>query len=265
MEFDVSYPPTAAAQVAFMIGDPVAHTALPRGVNEWAAGAGKNVLMTPALVAPEALDGFLGALRVMRNCGGAVVTAPHKQAAASRADELTDAARLVGAANLMVRQPGGALVGDNIDGQGFVAALAAVGTVSAIGRAILFGCGGAGASIGAALIEAGILALDLVDLDAERAGSLARRLGSRSCPVARPGSVEAYGLIINATTVGLDGTSMVHPLSGLSPRSVVADVITEPAMTPFLLRASQLGARVQTGPQMALAQLPLLARAFGWE
>lgn len=260
----VAYPPTGAARVAFMIGDPVAQTAMPAGVNEWARDTGRNVLMAPAWVAPDALAGFLEAVRGMRNCDGVVVTAPHKQAALALADATTPAARLVGAANVLFRGPNGSLLGDNVDGAGFVAALEAGGGVREGARAVLFGCGGAGASIAAALVEDGISRLDLVDSDPERARSLAGRLGAAARAIAVPQTVAGYGLVVNATAIGLDGASAVHSLEGLAPDAVVADVVTKPVTTPLLARAAAMGARVQTGRAMALAQIPLLARRLGW-
>lgn len=257
--------PTAAARVAFMIGHPVAHTAMPKGVNAWARETGTDAMMTPADVPPEAFAGFVDMMRRLSNCDGAVVTAPHKQVAASLVDTLTPAARLVGAANVIIRRQDGSLIGDNSDGAGFVAALEVSGAGPGGQRAILFGCGGAGASIGAALAAAGVATLDLVDSDHERAHSLARRIGGAARDVSSPGSLGDYDLVINATAVGLDGKSLVHPLTGLKQRALVADVVTKPPMTPLLLRAESAGARIQTGSEMALAQIPIILGLFGWD
>lgn len=256
--------PTAAARVAFMIGHPVAHTAMPKGVNAWAAETGTDAMMAPADVSPEAFAEFVDMMRKLPNCDGAVVTAPHKQMAASLVDQLTPTARLVGAANVVIRRTDGRLIGDNTDGAGFVAALEAAGAGPGGQRAIVFGCGGAGASIGAALVGAGVAQLDLVDSDEERARSLASQLGAVAAGVGAPQSLDAYDLVVNATAVGLDGVSLVHPLSGLKQRAMVADVVTKPAMTPLLLKAEKAGARIQTGSQMALAQIPLIIRLFAW-
>ena len=256
--------PTAAARLAYMIGHPIAHTAMPAGVNTWAHDSGTDAIMAPVDVAPEALSDFIAALRSIANCDGAVVTAPHKVAMAEMVDVLTPAARLVGAANVVIRAPDGQLTGDNTDGAGFVAALREAGADPMGQRALLFGCGGAGASIAAALVAAGVARLELVDPDAAKATTLAEALGPSVLRVAVPESVEAHDLVINATAIGLDGASAVHPLTGLRPGATVGDVVTKPPVTPFLRQAEALGARIQPGSAMALAQIPLVLRLFGW-
>ncbi|MCA1334229.1 shikimate dehydrogenase family protein [Pseudooceanicola marinus] len=260
----MSNSPTAAARLAYMIGHPIAHTAMPAGVNTWAHDSGIDALMAPVDVPPGALAGFVAALRSTANCDGAVVTAPHKVALTALVDDLTPAARLVGAANVVIRNTDGRLTGDNTDGAGFVAALREAGADPSGRHALLFGCGGAGASIAAALVAAGVARLELVDPDAARARTLADALGPSVQPVTVPESVEAHDLVINATAIGLDGTSVVHPLTGLRPGATAGDVVTKPPVTPFLRQAEVLGARIQPGSAMALAQIPLVLRLFGW-
>ncbi|WP_010138105.1 shikimate dehydrogenase family protein [Oceanicola sp. S124] len=256
--------PTAAARLAYMIGHPIAHTAMPAGVNAWARDSGTDAIMAPVDVAPEALAGFIAALRGTANCDGAVVTAPHKIAMAGLVDELTPAARLVGAANVVIRDAEGRLTGDNTDGAGFVAALTGAGVPLAGRVAVLFGCGGAGASIAAALVASGLGRLDLVDPDGEKARALADALGPVARVASAPESLAGHDLVINATAIGLDGVSSVHPLTGLRPDALAGDVVTKPPVTPFLRQAERLGAAIQPGSAMALAQIPLVLRLFGW-
>lgn len=254
--------PTAAARVCFMIGDPIAHAVMPARVNAWAAETGRDAMMTPLKLPAAAVPAFFEALRGMENAAGAVVTAPHKYAALAACDRLTDDARLVGAVNVVIRQPDGQLLGDNTDGPGFVAAMAGHGVVPD-GLAVLqFGCGGAGSSIAAALVRGGAR-VDLVDPAADKADALARRLGAPARAVPGPASVAGYGLVVNATAIGLDGAGLVHPLDGLDAGALVADVVTKPPVTPFLERALSRGAAIQPGAEMATAQVPLVLTRFG--
>ena len=96
----------------------------------------------------------------MRNLGGLVVTVPHKEQAAVPCDEITPAARLIGAVNA-IRLRDGKLAGGNFDGLGFVAGLRAQGHEPAGRRVYLAGLGGAGKAIACALAEAGPARLDL--------------------------------------------------------------------------------------------------------
>lgn len=257
--------PDAGASVAFMIGHPVAHTALPAQINAQAAERRTGFVMVPVDLRPAALPEFLNSLRDIANCAGAVLTAPHKQAAAGLVDDRTAAADLVGAVNLVRRHGNGRLSGDNTDGEGFVAALRSSGFRIETARVLLFGCGGAGAAIAAALAQAGAARIDLVDTDLARADDLARRLGGHTArAVSAPASVATYDLVCNATAVGADGQTMVHPLTGLRTGAMVADVISHPAQTPFLQEAARRGACIQTGPEMARGQMPLIMKQFGW-
>ena len=96
----------------------------------------------------------------MHNLGGLVVTVPHKEQAAVLCDEITPAARLIGAVNA-IRLRDGKLAGGNFDRLGFVAGLRAQGHEPAGRRVYLAGLGGAGKAIACALADAGPARLNL--------------------------------------------------------------------------------------------------------
>ncbi|MNH35819.1 shikimate 5-dehydrogenase [compost metagenome] len=52
-------------------------------------------------------------------------------------------------------------------------------------------------------------------------------------------------------------------LATLQPDTLVADVVTSPEITPLLNRARQVGCAIQTGPEMAFAQLGHLGAFMG--
>ncbi len=257
---------TAAARVAFMIGHPIAHAVMPERFNAWALAGGHDVVMTPLNLSAPSVADFLALLRGAENALGAVVTAPHKHAVLGAMDRLSDDARIVGAVNVVIRGADGALIGDNTDGAGFVVAMADHGVTPKGARGLVFGCGGAGASIAARLVAGGAH-VDLVDTDTAKARDLADQLSpltqGRAQQVARPSTVSGYDLVVNASSVGLDGVSMVHELGGLSPGTLVGDVVTQPAVTAFLKTAEDRGGVIQTGAEMAGAQLPLVLSRFG--
>ena len=62
-------------------------------------------------------------LRGVLTFGGLIATVPHKTAMLELCDEVTPAARLVGAVNVVRRHSDGRLSGDILDGAGFVAGL----------------------------------------------------------------------------------------------------------------------------------------------
>jgi len=262
---DRIFAPTAAATLIAMIGSPIAHAHLPGTFNRRFAEHGINAVMAPLDVAPDRLADFFAALRGWSNCRGCVVTAPHKRATVDLVDAASERAQGLQAVNLVVRETDGQLVGDNVDGAGFVQGLRQQISVEGK-RAIVFGCGGAGSAIALSLAEAGAGALRLVDVDAVRAEALAAFVGSR-CDLAidtgAPETLAPYDIVTNATAIGLDGTSMVHALDTVSADALVADVLAVAELTPWLRAAQARGCAIQPGSAMAEGQFGLIAERFG--
>ncbi|OWU84804.1 hypothetical protein ATO6_10820 [Oceanicola sp. 22II-s10i] len=254
---------TAASRVVLMIGHPVAQTVMPGCFNAWASETGADAVMVPLDVPPEGFMGVMELLRRAPNLAGAVITAPHKQAAARAVDAMSDAARLAGAVNVVARRGSDSLWGDNTDGAGLLAAMTAHGVDPKGLRALILGCGGAGSAIAVALAQAGAT-LDLTDPQGDRAAALAAALGPQARAIPSPEDVSPYRLIVNASAVGLYGNGLPHDLAGLAPGTLVADVVTSPERTPFLTRAAAQGAPIQTGAEMAAAQLPLVLDLLGF-
>ena len=254
---------TSASRVAFMIGHPVSHTAMPAQVNALAVREGVNQMMVPIDLPQDGLAPLIGALALAPNVDGAVVTAPYKAEMVGLLDEASDRVHKIGQANLIWFEQG-RIYGDNTDGQGFVSALHAQEFSPNGARCLVFGAGGAGAAIVAELVMQGASEIDVVDMDAERAALLARNIGPQVRPVEAPQSVSDFDLIVNATAVGLDEVSTVHDLRGLRRDAMVADVLAAQKPTPFLQIAEGIGARSQTGKHMAFAQIPIVCKRFGW-
>ena len=85
---------------------------------------------------------------------------------------------------------------------------------------------------------------------ADAAASLAGAAGR----VGRPEDASGADLVVNATPVGMTGTST--PLPGATPGAgqLVVDLLYEPVMTPLLVSAEAAGARVANGLGMLVHQ-----------
>src|SRR5215210_6924892 len=103
------------------------------------------------------------------------VTMPHKRAMVSLVNELDEGAGISGAVNTVVIE-GPRLRGFNTDGPGMVEACREAGIALADRRVLLLGAGGAAASIAAALCDAGIARLHIVNRNPEHAAALAEKL-----------------------------------------------------------------------------------------
>lgn len=253
-----------------IIGSPIAQVKSPENFNAWFTENGEDLAMIAVDMAEQNLATFIQSLRGWKNLRGCVVTVPYKQVLASLLDQLSPRAAALGSVNVIRREADGRLLGDNVDGEGFLKAARAHGFQPDGRRALVVGSGGVGAAIAYSLCEGGVRQLVIADLDEPRAEALAERL-SQAFPQIDIGnqyeSLGAFDLVANATPVGMGGTGEM-PLPGvlletLSPAALVADVVTSPVVTPFLEFARNLGCRIQTGPEMARAQMGNLGAHMG--
>lgn len=255
-------PISGHTRFVLMLGDPVTQVKTPAAFAEWAAEQSRDAVMIPVSVSPADLAGTISAMRGWKNCCGAVITYPHKQAVVAALDEASDAVSLLASCNVIRREPDGRLVGDLTDGTGFVRALDRNGFDPAGRDAHVVGAGGAGSAIAFALLCAGVRRLLLTDSLPQRAenlrAQLVRRFPGSSVLTALPPGFSC-SLICNATPVGMGGApGFPAPLDGLADDCVVADIVPDPPVTAWLLEARRRGHVVQTGPEMVLAQLPAI-------
>lgn len=259
-----------STQLVAIIGSPIAQVKSPENFNTWFAAAGADLAMVPMDVRAGELDACIALLRGWQNLRGCVVTVPYKQAFAARADALSERAAALGAANVVRREADGRLVADMVDGLGFLGAAETHGFAPAGAQAVVVGAGGVGSAIAYALCEAGVARLALLDVDAGRQAQLATVLRQRFPQVdlrLECASLAGTDLLVNATPVGMgdSGALPLDPalLQTLDAATHVADVVTSPVITPLLELARARGCTVQTGPEMAKAQLGHLGAAMG--
>ena len=105
-----------------VLGWPVAHSRSPAIHNAALAHLGLEGWRYQRLPVPPEL--FEEATRALGLSGfaGANVTIPHKQAALALADEASDAARAIGAANTLTLAADGTIAAENTDAPGLIAA-----------------------------------------------------------------------------------------------------------------------------------------------
>ncbi|UFN48405.1 shikimate dehydrogenase [Roseomonas sp. OT10] len=246
-----------------ILADPVAHLRTPGAMNAHFAALGQDAVLVPMHVAPGDLATVVDGLRRLPNLDGIIVTVPHKERIAALCHSLTEAARLTGAVNAIRRDPDGRLVGGQFDGEGFVAGLRMAGHPVEGRRVWMAGAGGAAAGIGFALLRHGASALTIHNRTPDRAEALAARL-RQACPggaVAAGGPDPAgHDIVVNATSLGLHpGDALPVEPARLVPAMLAAEVVMQPAVTPFLAAAAGRGCVTHGGLPMLTAQVPILA------
>jgi shikimate dehydrogenase len=258
---------TGKTRVLGILADPIVHVKAPPGINRIARQRGRDAVMVPFQVSPEALPHFADALRQLKSFDGAIITVPHKGPMASLCDDLSPGARAIGAVNVIRRDSDGRLIGDTLDGLGFVAGLTVAG-ISIAGRsAYLAGAGGAANAIAFALVDGGVSRLTLANRTRAKAEALRERilgLYPEANVIVGDSDPSGHDLIVNGTSLGMRRED-ASPLdtARLTPDMIVAEVIMEPAMTPLLVAAQAAGCRIHLGKPMLDQQLELMADFFG--
>lgn len=239
-------------RVAAVIGWPVEHSRSPQMFEAAFAAAGVDAVMIPIGVPPASLASIVGALRAMRALG-ASVTVPHKVAAAALCDELSPAAREIGAVNCLQIQDD-RLIGHNTDAGGFCDALVAAGFAPAGKRCVILGAGGAARAVAYGLEAAHAGAIDVI----------ARSPAQVSWTAARPWHTREVGasfaradLVIDATPIGLadgDATALdALPLDALPAAAWVATLVYH-RRTLLAERAAARGHSIVDGRGMLVHQ-----------
>ena len=262
----------SSTELVAIVGSPIAQVKSPENFNRWLADHQQNVAMLAIDLQQSMLDDFVQTLRGWQNLRGCVVTVPYKQLLASRLDVLSERSNALRSVNVIRREADGRLVGDIVDGEGFLNATSKHGFSALNKQALVIGTGGVGSAIAYSLCQAGVSHLVINDLNQERVevlGDLLRSAFPRIVIGATPASLTHLDLVVNASPVGMGAKGdepmplPVALMETLNATTLVADVVTSPAITPFLAFARRMGCPIQTGPEMALAQLGNLGHFIG--
>ncbi len=185
---------------------------------------------------------------------GANVTIPHKEAALALADEASDAARAIGAANTLTFSPDGSVRADNTDAPGIIDAL---GRSPAGLSALVLGAGGSARAAVWALRSAGASEVCVLNRTTTRAEALAAELGARVVTAPVPADI-----LVNCTSVGLGHSSSpvdILKVIGMNLDDLrgylhVVDLVYSDGPTPLVELARDLGASVVDGLDVLVAQ-----------
>jgi shikimate dehydrogenase len=243
---------------AFVIGHPIKHSRSPLIHGHWLEEHRIDGSYEAIDVSPAALPDFFARVTAGEFAGGNV-TIPHKEAAFAFADELDPLCQTIGATNTLVYRPG-SIYGFNTDYMGFLGNLDqnAPGWDDDLGSAVVIGAGGSARAILVALKSRGVPAIHLLNRTVEKAEDMAIELGGpiKAGPLSDFQAVApAAGLVVNCSSVGLNGSSFERMELGLLPSSaVVTDLVYVPLETPLLAAARRRGLKTVDGLGMLLHQ-----------
>lgn len=250
------------AEITGVFGDPVDGN--PTGVMEEAAynHCGLNYRYLTLKVTPEDFDAAMKSIKAL-HMKGMNLTMPHKINVLPYLDELSEAARIIGAVNTIVVRDGN-LFGENTDGKGFVQALKNAGADPKGKHVVILGAGGAARAIAVECALAGAASITLINRTRKRAEDLAAVLRENTDTEVKvlswePGMRIPRGtdILINATSIGLAPAADQKPdidYDMITPEMVVSDVVFNPANTLFLQEAKAQGAKTIDGLGMLACQ-----------
>ncbi len=250
------------------IGYPTHAFRAPLIYNPWFAKVGINAIVVPMSCQVDPYPRFLRSIFHLGNVRGALITMPHKVSTVAMVDEVLPTAAIAGSCNAVRRLADGRLQGEMFDGEGFVRGLKRKGFDPKGRRTLVVGAGGVGCAIAASLAAAGVLEMDLYDVNNLSAMGLANRL-MRHYPnmTIRTGSndPEGHELLVNATPMGMnDGDPLPVDMTRVDPATFVGEVVMKTDMTAFLKAAQARGCRVQIGSDMLFEQIPAYLEYFGY-
>ncbi|MCP8993861.1 shikimate dehydrogenase [Streptococcus sp. CF9-1] len=195
---------------------------------------------------------------------GINLSMPYKEQVIPYLDQLSEEACLIGAVNTVVNREG-TLIGYNTDGKGFFKSLPSFKISRK--RVVLLGAGGAAKAILAQAILDGVSQISVfvrsssMEKTRPYLEKIQNATGFRVDLFALEDiqelqdSITQADLLVNATSVGMDGSSQPIPTSIVLPEKLmVADVIYQPFETPFLKWAKEQGNQSINGLGMLLYQ-----------
>ncbi|MGY3187865.1 shikimate dehydrogenase [Lysinibacillus sp. TE18511] len=241
-----------------VIGDPIEHSKSPAMHNAWFEEMSIDATYIPVHVSSENLESAVAGLKTL-GASGWNITIPHKTAIIPYLDELDELAEKMGAVNTVVRTKEGKLKGYNTDGVGFVRSLEeAVGKSHKNKPVLLIGAGGAARGIAFAMQQQGYTNLTIANRTVANAQAIVDEMGigtAISLTEAEE-TLTDFGILVQMTSAGLatGNFSMPFSLERLAKGAIVADIVYNPLMTPFLQAAEEKGATVVTGLGMFVHQ-----------
>lgn len=204
---------------------------------------GIDLIYTKRL-APE--DGFNNSVETFfadTRCIGANVTMPFKHDALAWVDNLSSQAMRAGAVNTIIRKKN-SFVGDNTDGIGLVTDLENHGVVLQDAYILLIGAGGAAKGALPALLDAGIKSVTIYNRSEDKARELQNYTNSyagEKASLFRKTSTTQFDVIINATSLSLNGQVPDLPDDIFNNNPSVYDMVYQSQPTAFLNKAIKLG------------------------
>ena len=252
-----------------LIGSPIGHSGSPAMYNYSFEKLGLDYAYLAFDVKVDGVEKAIEAMKTL-HVKGCNVTMPCKNEAAKYMDELSPAARIIGAVNTIVEKDG-KLMGYITDGEGFVDNLRDHGVEIAGNKITVCGGGGAAAAIQVQCALEGAREISVFNIKDEffdRTLGLAEKIRQEKpeCVInvydiedmeIMRREIASSQVFANATIVGMkpmEDQSVVKDVSMFHPGLVVVDAVYNPKETKLLREAKEAGCTCIDGQGMLVWQ-----------
>jgi shikimate dehydrogenase len=246
-----------------LFGFPLGHTVSPAMHHAAASELGFRLEYTAVQVMSEGLATEVERLRDDAFLG-ANVTLPHKPAMLTLVDSITTSAQRIRAINTVYKRDN-ALIGENTDAPAMMRCLREMLAYQPHEESVvLLGAGGAARAAAVALLDAGTRQLRIWNRTRDRSAELVA--GLHQLKADNEATVQLVGegeldtvlnnstMVINATSVGLDRTTVPFDVSQLASGARVFDMVYGPEATPLVREARIAGIQALDGLWMLVYQ-----------
>tara|TARA_B100000674_G_C37709558_1_gene854498 strand:+ start:68 stop:850 length:783 start_codon:yes stop_codon:yes gene_type:complete len=232
----------------FVIGNPISHSLSPELHNFWLKKNNIDAKYEKKKLEESELKDFIKKLRD-NEIHGINVTVPFKNKVIKYIDKLSLEGETTGSVNTIYRN-GNDIIGHNTDVAGFELGLRH-SKINVLHKSILIlGGGGVVPSIIYSLLSMGCKKIFLSNRTLKKAEDIKKKF--EEIEILKWGEKPEFDMIINATSVGLNGDSL--DLDFDVKDKVFYDVIYNPKETQFLKKAKKNGNKIENGKFMFIYQ-----------
>lgn len=237
-----------------VIGNPISHSLSPNMHDAWLKQLNIDASYIPIHVEQNHLKQAVESLKLL-GCSGWNVTVPFKEAIIPLLDEVDDSAKGIGAVNTVVKTGDNKYVGYNTDGLGFIESL---GYILPEHNILMIGAGGAARGIAHAFERLGFTNLSIANRTLEKAIVLVDELqtGQALTLEEAENDLNKFDIIVQTTPLGMKSSEASLPiqLNRIKENAIVADIVYNPLVTPFLEEAKKYNVRTINGLGMLVHQ-----------
>ncbi|MEI4769475.1 shikimate dehydrogenase [Psychrobacillus sp. FJAT-51614] len=237
-----------------VIGNPISHSLSPFMHEKWLRELEIDASYIPIHVEENNLEEAIRGLKIL-GCSGWNVTVPYKEAIIPFLDDIDESAKGIGAVNTVVKTKDNRFIGYNTDGLGFIKSL---GSINLEDNILMIGAGGAARGIVSAFKQAGFTNITIANRTAENAEKMINDLNiGLFIPLKEAESqLNMFDVVVQTTPQGMKNQVNTLPiqLNKIKEHAIVADIVYNPLVTPFLEEATKYNVQTINGLGMLVHQ-----------